>query len=83
MCNFSFQWVILSAHYPRKNLYKSQIINVFFVGEDVHILKPSRFRVTGQEGEVAKQKESFPLMGRNDFGPFPPLPYLNSKAMDP
>ena len=36
-----------------------------FVGEDVHILKSSRFRVTGQEGEVAEQKESFPLMGRN------------------
>ena len=65
MCNFSFQWVIVSAHYQRKKLHKTQRIHVFFVGEDVHILKSSRFRVTGQEGEVAEQKESFPLMGRN------------------
>ena len=65
MCNFSFQWVILSAHYLRKNLYKTQRIHVFFVGEDVNISKPSHFRVTSQEGEVVEQKESFPLMGRN------------------
>ena len=32
MCNFSFQWVILSAHYSRKYLYKTKRIHVFFVG---------------------------------------------------
>ena len=53
------------------------------MGEDVHISKPYHFRVTGQEGEVAEQKESFALMGRNALGPFPPLPELTSKALDP
>ena len=62
------------AHYPRKNLYKTQRIHVCFVGEDVHILKPSRFRVKFQEREVAKQKEIFPLLGRNALRPFPPFP---------
>jgi len=74
MCNFSFQWVILTLITRVKTYIKLKESMFFFVGEDVHISKPSHFRVTGQEGEVVEQKESFPLMGRNALGPFPPLP---------